>query len=85
MRQRFGPIRVLLNNAANDVRHRIEDTTPESWDAGIAVNLKHQFFAAQDVAADMQRLGSGSISFSRGRRQRDVHDAGFRGRWGYDG
>ncbi len=61
VRQRFGPIGVLLNNAANDVRHSIEATTPESWDAGIAVNLKHQFFAAQAVAADMKGLGFGSI------------------------
>ena len=48
VRARFGPITVLLNNAANDQRHTIEDTTSESWDAGIAVNLKHQFFAAQE-------------------------------------
>lgn len=61
IRERLGPIRVLLNNAANDQRHRIEDTTPESWDAGVAVNLKHQFFAAQEVAADMKSLGGGSI------------------------
>ena len=39
VRQHFGPIAVLLNNAANDQRHKVEDTTPESWDAGIAVNL----------------------------------------------
>ena len=56
-----GPITVLLNNAANDTRHRIEDTTPESWDAGIAVNLKHQFFAAKNVAADMKASGGGAI------------------------
>jgi len=61
VRQRFGPITVLLNNAANDQRHRIDDTTPESWDAGIAVNLKHQFFAAKAVCADMQAAGGGSI------------------------
>jgi len=61
VRQRFGPITVLLNNAANDVRHRIEDTTPQSWDAGIAVNLKHQFFAARNVMADMREAGGGSI------------------------
>lgn len=61
VRERFGPIRVLLNNAANDKRHRIEDTTPASWDAGIAVNLRHQFFAAQSVAADMKQAGGGSI------------------------
>lgn len=61
VRDRFGPVRALLNNAANDQRHRIEDTTPEYWDAAIAVNLKHQFFAARNVAADMRQAGGGSI------------------------
>jgi D-xylose 1-dehydrogenase len=61
VRERFGPIRVLLNNAANDKRHRIEETTPESWDAGVAVNLRHQFFAAQEVVPDMRGAGGGSI------------------------
>ena len=61
VRRRHGPIAVLLNNAANDRRHRIEDTTPETWDAGIAVNLRHQFFAARSVAQDMRQLGGGSI------------------------
>jgi NAD(P)-dependent dehydrogenase (short-subunit alcohol dehydrogenase family) len=61
LRQRIGPITILLNNAANDQRHRIDETTSESWDAGIAVNLKHQFFAAKNVAADMKANGGGSI------------------------
>jgi NAD(P)-dependent dehydrogenase (short-subunit alcohol dehydrogenase family) len=61
VRQRCGWISVLLNNAANDMRHAIEATTPESWDASIAVNLKHQFFVAQAVIDDMKRLGGGSI------------------------
>jgi NAD(P)-dependent dehydrogenase (short-subunit alcohol dehydrogenase family) len=61
VRQRFGPIGVLLNNAANDQRHTIEATTPQSWDAGVAVNLKHQFFAAQAVIPNMKALGGGSI------------------------
>ena len=61
VRARFGPITALLNNAANDQRHKIEDTTPASWDAGIAVNLKHQFFAAKAVSADMRAAGGGSI------------------------
>jgi len=57
----IGPIAVLLNNAANDCRHSIDETTSASWDAGIAVNLKHQFFAAKNVAADMKANGGGSI------------------------
>lgn len=61
LRQRIGPIQVLVNNAANDQRHLIEETTPESWDSGVAVNLKHYFFAAQEVFKDMKTLGGGSI------------------------
>ncbi len=58
---RLGTITVLVNNAANDQRHAIDATTPESWDAGVAVNLKHQFFAAKKVAAGMKAAGGGSI------------------------
>jgi len=61
IRARIGPIAVLLNNAANDRRHSIEETTSASWDAGVAVNLKHQFFAAKSVSADMKANGGGSI------------------------
>lgn len=61
VRAAFGPIGVLINNAANDVRHSIESVTPESFDKGIAVNLRHQFFAAQAVVEDMKSLKGGSI------------------------
>jgi NAD(P)-dependent dehydrogenase (short-subunit alcohol dehydrogenase family) len=61
VRAQLGPINVLVNNAANDQRHQIEATTSQSWDAGIAVNLKHQFFAAKAVYADMKAAGGGSI------------------------
>jgi len=60
-RRQLGPLLVLINNAADDRRHGFAEVTPESWDAGIAVNLKHQFFAAQAVASDMQTAGGGSI------------------------
>jgi NAD(P)-dependent dehydrogenase (short-subunit alcohol dehydrogenase family) len=57
----LGPITVLVNNAANDVRHALADVTPASFDTSIAVNLRHQFFAAQAVVEDMKRAGGGSI------------------------
>jgi len=57
----FGTIDVLVNNAANDARHRFEEVTPEDWDEGIAVNLKHQFFLTQAVLPMMKRAGRGSI------------------------
>ena len=61
LRAKIGPVAALLNNAANDKRHDVAGVTPESWDAGLAVNLKHQFFASQAVLPDMQAAGGGSI------------------------
>jgi len=57
----LGPIRVLVNNAAHDERHSIESVTPEYWDDRFAVNLRHQFFAAQAVVPEMAAAGGGSI------------------------
>jgi NAD(P)-dependent dehydrogenase (short-subunit alcohol dehydrogenase family) len=61
LRAQLGLFQVLVNNAANDQRHHIEDTTPELWDAGIAVNIRHQFFAAQCVGEDFKAQGGGAI------------------------
>src|SRR5512140_1302441 len=57
----LGPLRVLVNNAASDDRHRLEDVTPEYWDERMAVNLRHYFFAAQAVAPAMRAARTGSI------------------------
>lgn len=61
VKAKLGPIQVLVNNAAHDDRHALESVTPEYWDDRIAVNLKHQFFAAQAVAPDMIAAKGGSI------------------------
>ena len=58
---RLGGCDVLINNAANDDRHKIADVTPAYWDERMAVNLKHQFFAAKAVIPSMQAAGGGSI------------------------
>jgi len=59
--QRFGTVDVLVNNAGNDLRHKVAEVTPEFWDRTIAVNLKHQFFLSQAVIPSMQRAQRGSI------------------------
>ncbi len=56
-----GPIRVLVNNAGNDDRHKTEEVSVAYWDDRIAVNLRHQFFAAQAVRPKMREAGGGSI------------------------
>lgn len=58
---RLGGCDVLINNAANDDRHKIADVTPAYWDERMAVNLKHQFFAAKAVIPAMTSAGGGSI------------------------
>ncbi len=73
--ERQGAIRVLVNNAGRDDRHRMEEVTPELWDERLALNLKHYFFAIQAVAPAMAAAGGGSIvnmgsvSWMRGRPQ----------------
>jgi NAD(P)-dependent dehydrogenase (short-subunit alcohol dehydrogenase family) len=57
----FGAVTVLVNNAARDDRHKLEDVTPEYWDERFAVNLRHHFFAVQEVAPGMSKAGGGSI------------------------
>lgn len=59
--KQLGPVRVLVNNAANDDRHKVPEVTPEYWDERMAVNLRHQFFAIQGVAPGMKKAGGGSI------------------------
>lgn len=69
----WGPIRVLINNAARDDRHKLADVTPAYWDENQAINLRHHVFAAQAVAPGMAKAGGGaiinlgSISWMRGR------------------
>ena len=61
VREAHGPITVLVNNAARDTRHSLEDLTVEDWDASIATNLRPQFFTAQTVAPHMRAAGRGAI------------------------
>ncbi len=57
----LGAPEVLVNNAANDRRHTLAEVTPDSFDQGIAVNVRHQLFATQAVAEDMKAARAGSI------------------------
>ncbi len=56
-----GPFRVLINNAGNDDRLPWSDVTPDYWDDRFAVNVRHQFFAAQALAPAMAQAGGGAV------------------------
>jgi NAD(P)-dependent dehydrogenase (short-subunit alcohol dehydrogenase family) len=59
--EQLGGLQVLVNNAANDDRHAIESVTPAYWDDRLAVNLRHQFFAAQAAIPHLKAAGGGSV------------------------
>lgn len=51
----------MVNNAANDKRHKAEDVTEEFWNWSQAINLRAYFFACQAVIPGMREAGGGSI------------------------
>ncbi len=59
--ERIGPVRVLVNNAANDQRQDPQAVEAEDWDLSQNVNLRAQFFAAQAVRDGMTAAGGGAI------------------------
>jgi NAD(P)-dependent dehydrogenase (short-subunit alcohol dehydrogenase family) len=59
--ERLGPVTVLVNNAANDVRIPVEEITVERWDELSEVNVRHHFFATQAVVPMMREAGHGSV------------------------
>jgi len=61
VQDKWGAIRVLVNNAGRDDRHALEEVTSDYWDERLALNLKHHFFAIQAVAPGMAAAGGGSI------------------------
>ena len=56
-----GPFDILVNSAASDDRHSLDDVTEAYWDERVNVNLKHMFFCAQAVIPGMRARGGGVI------------------------
>ena len=56
-----GAIDILVNNAANDERHSIDEVTEEFWNERMNINLRHYFFTVQSVKKAMIENKGGSI------------------------
>jgi len=61
VRDNFGPVQYLVNNAARFTRFAPLDITEEDWDFIHSVNLKATFFCCQEAARQMNELGCGRI------------------------
>lgn len=59
--QKYGSIDVLIANAANDKRHKIEDVDKALWDELMDINLAHQFFSAKEVKKYFDKKKGGVI------------------------
>lgn len=61
VREKFGPLQILVNNAGVSGYCAFDDTTEEAWDLMMNVNLKGVFFCTQAVLGDMVEAGWGRI------------------------
>lgn len=61
IRERFGRLDVLVNNASNFYRAPLLETPLEAWDDAMAVNLRAPFLCIQH-AAPLMRPGGGLIA-----------------------
>lgn len=57
----MGPIKGLVNNAANDLRRPMEETGPAEFEWAINVNLRHVYFCTKAVLPYLKASGGGSV------------------------
>ena len=60
-RDAFGPVNILVNNAAKATDADFLDVSEKVWDEDVAITLKGPFLCSQAVLADMTKNRSGVI------------------------
>jgi meso-butanediol dehydrogenase/(S,S)-butanediol dehydrogenase/diacetyl reductase len=60
-REAFGPIEILINNAAKATDADFLNLSEEAWDEDVAIALKGSFLCSQAVLGDMTKNRSGII------------------------
>lgn len=58
---RFGGLDILVNNAGVGIFKRVEEMSPEEWDATIETNLSGAFYCSREAIPLLRRRGGGYI------------------------
>jgi len=58
---RYGRIDILHNNVGIEIPGGLAETSEESWDRTMAVNLKSMFLLCKEVVPHMEKQGGGAI------------------------
>lgn len=61
VRDRFGGVDVLVNNAGIQRYSTVTETSEEEWDRVMAVNLKSAFLCAREAIPSMEERGGGVV------------------------
>jgi NAD(P)-dependent dehydrogenase (short-subunit alcohol dehydrogenase family) len=64
VREAYGPLAILVNNAAIQVNKRIEDMTPEEWARQMAVNVGGVFLCSRAFLPDLRETRGVIINMS---------------------
>ena len=64
VRERFGPVDILINHAGNATWGGLQDITPDHFAQALRVGPFGSFLCTQEVVEDMIRKGRGAILFS---------------------
>ena len=64
VREKLGPLDILVNNAAIQVNKLIEDTTPEEWNRQMAVNVGGVFLCSREFLPDLRRTRGVIVNMS---------------------
>jgi len=61
VRQHFGAIHILVNNAGAGVFRSVADLSPEEWDRMIALNLSGAYYSSHEVLPILRMSGGGDV------------------------
>jgi NADP-dependent 3-hydroxy acid dehydrogenase YdfG len=61
VKERFGTVEILVNNAGAGIFRSVGDLQPEEWDRMIALNLSGVYYCSHEVLPLMRAAGQGDV------------------------